>query len=171
MPQPQPPSSAQGPPVIGWREYLALPDWGVEKVRAKIDTGARTSAVHVDCIEEQPGERVRFHVVLDRRHPPTTTPVETAIVRRTRVRSSTGHQQERIVVATTMLLAGVRKTIEVTLVSRKRMLCRMLIGRTALGSDFLIDAGVDHQAPLPRLARRARAPRRAAGDRRNHPKG
>jgi len=159
-----PPQAAHWPyrdrPIIGWREHAALPDWGVERIRAKIDTGARTSAVHVANVEELPGGRVRFEVVLDRRKPATTVPVEAAIVRRTRVRSSTGHSQERFVVATTLLLAQVRKEVEVSLVCRRRMLCRMLIGRTALGSDFLIDASVDHLAPVPDAARSRRGGKR-----------
>ena len=130
-------------PIIGRREYVAFPDWGIEGVEAKIDTGARTSAIHVDNVKRLPGRRVRFDVVLSRRRPDRCVRVETDLVRFTRVRSSTGHQQERFVVATKMRIGAVRRKIELSLVSRKQMLCRMLLGRTAL-SDFLIDVNVKH---------------------------
>ena len=136
-------------PIIGRREYVALPDWGIEGVEAKIDTGARTSAIHVDNVKRLSAERVRFDVVLSRRKPDKCVRVEADLVRFTRVRSSTGHQQERFVVATRMRIGDIRRKIELSLVSRKQMLCRMLLGRTAL-SDFLIDVNVKHLHGVPR---------------------
>lgn len=136
-------------PVIGRREYVAFPDWGIRGVEAKIDTGARTSAIHVDNIKRLSGERVRFEVVLSRRRPNKRVQVEADLVRVTRVRSSTGHQQERFVVAARMRIGSVRRRIELSLVSRKHMLCRMLLGRTAL-SGFLIDVNVKHVHGVPR---------------------
>ena len=138
-----------GKPIIGRREYVALPEWGVRGVEAKIDTGARTSAIHVDNIKRLLGDRVCFDVVLSRRNPDKRVRVETDLVRFTRVRSSTGHQQERFVVATKMRIGDIRRRIELSLVSRKQMLCRMLLGRTAL-SDLLIDVNMKHLHGIPK---------------------
>jgi len=128
--------------VIGWREPVALPDWGIDSIKTKIDTGARTSAIHVDRVQLLPRRRVRFDVIValpsgDGRAKRVT--IETDIVRLSRVRPSDGCQQERLVVATRMRLGPVERTIELSLVSRHGMLCRMLLGRTAIKGGFLID--------------------------------
>ncbi|MDX1382456.1 MAG: RimK/LysX family protein [Thermoanaerobaculia bacterium] len=126
--------------VVGWREWVSLPDWGVARLRAKIDTGARTSALHVENLEVLPGGLVSFDVVLDRRESPGTVRVTAAErVRTSTVKPSSGVRQRRHVVETTLKLGAVEKTIEISLVDRGEMLCRMLVGRTALGGDFLVD--------------------------------
>ena len=99
-----PPQSSDNRHRIGWREVIALPDWGIKRLRAKSDTGARSSAIDVTNIRELPGDRVRFHVRLSRNHPERTRPVEAKVVRRTRVKSSNGHAHERIVVETTVAI-------------------------------------------------------------------
>ena len=150
--------------VVGWREYVALPQWGIASIRAKIDTGARTSAVHVENVEALPGNRVRFEVVHQRGDANSWVPVEAEIVRESRVRPSTGRRQCRYVVATTLRLGPVEKTIELSLVSRKKMLCRLLLGRTALDDGFLVDPGRTHILGVPeRRRRRGRARGRTAG--------
>jgi hypothetical protein len=125
--------------LIGWTEFVDLPDWGVKRLRAKIDTGAKTSALHVDKIEELPRGRVRFDVVLHRHKRDRRIHVKTRISRRARVRSSTGHMTERLFVKTRFVLGSVEKEIEVSLVDRERMIYRMLLGREALMGPFLID--------------------------------
>ena len=150
---PQPDSS--GKVTVGWREYVALPDWGVSRIKAKIDTGARTSALDVSDLQELPGGRVRFDIVVDRLHPQRRVTVETPVVRRTRVRSSFGATHERLVVSTTMVIGPVQKEVELSLVSRQHMLCRMLIGRKSLAPDLLVDSsrryvvGRRRTAPAP----------------------
>lgn len=129
----------RGRTLIGVAERIDLPDWGVEQLRVKIDTGARTSALHVDDVERLPGNRVRFTVVLDRKRAHRRVLVEAKIARIARVRSSSGRAQERIFVATTMKLGGVEKEIEISLASREPMIFRMLLGRSALHHDFLVD--------------------------------
>ncbi len=124
--------------IIGWREKVSFPEWGVKEIEAKIDTGARTSAIHVEDVVRLKGDRVRFHLVTRRRQPFKHVLVTADIVRMTRVRSSTGHTQTRYVVSTVVRLGSVRKRVELSLVRRERMLCRMLLGRTAL-EGFLID--------------------------------
>jgi hypothetical protein len=138
--------------VIGWRE---CPDWSL-KMRAKVDTGARSSAI--DCAEiiELPGDRVRFTVRLDRKQKKLVT-LEEAIKSRKRVRSSTGEGQNRIFVETTLRLGNVEKRIVVSLVSRKTMIHRLLFGREALGGDFLVNSSVDHWA-TPRKKAKTRLP-------------
>jgi hypothetical protein len=126
------------PRLIGWREIVALPEWGVNRIEAKIDTGARTSAIHVEDVVRLGANRVRFHLVTSRRSPFRHVPVTAELVRLTRVRSSSGQVQERYVVATSVRIGTLRRRIELSLVGRDKMLCRMLLGRKAL-RGFLID--------------------------------
>lgn len=130
--------------VIGWREWVDLPDWGL-RIRAKADTGARSSAIDCAEITELAGDRVRFVVRLKRKQTKLIT-LEEPVALRKHVRSSSGQGHDRIFVETTLELAGRSKRIMVSLVCRKRMIHRMLLGREALGGDFLIDSSVDHWA-------------------------
>lgn len=127
--------------VIGWNEYVDLPDWGIRGIRAKIDTGARSSALHVENVEELSRDRVRFDVVLDRDGPERTIHVTAAVARRARVKSSTGHMRRRIFVTTTVRIGSMNREVELSLVDRETMIYRMLVGRTALGGRYLIDSG------------------------------
>lgn len=130
--------------VIGWREWVDLPDWGL-RIRAKADTGARSSAIDCAEITELAGERVRFAVRLKRKQSKLVV-LEEPVALRKHVRSSTGQGHDRIFVETTLELAGRSKRILVSLVCRKRMIHRMLLGREALGGDFVVDSSVDHWA-------------------------
>lgn len=127
------------PVVIGWREDVALPDWCIRRLKAKADTGARTSAIDVDRLELLPDDRVRFELVVDRNHPERRVSIETDIVRMARIRSSLGQMHERPIVRTTLRLAEIEKSIELGLVCRRNMLCRMLLGRRALAPEFRVD--------------------------------
>ncbi len=127
--------------LIGWREYVVLPEWGVSHIKAKADTGARTSAIDVANIEEIGPDRVRFDLVIDRGTPVRTATIETDIVRRTRVKSSFGAAHDRLVVRTLIQLGPVRKSVDLSLVCRRNMLCRMLLGRAALEPEFVVDPG------------------------------
>jgi hypothetical protein len=144
-------TSTPDPIVIGWTEFIDLPDWGVRDLRAKVDTGARTSALHVENIEELPRDFVRFDVVLHRRVRDRRIHVRAKISRRARVRSSTGHQAERLFVETTLRLGPFEKRIEVSLVDREKMIYRMLLGREALKGPIQID--VDHRMMLRKRKR------------------
>lgn len=125
---------------IGYREFVDLPDWGIRGIKAKADTGARSSAIDVADLEELPRDRVRFHVVLSRKNRMRRVTVEAKIVRRTIVKSSLGHRDERLTVETTLRIGTVEKVVEVGLVCRESMICRMLLGRQALAGDFLVDS-------------------------------
>ena len=128
--------------TIGWREWVELPDWGL-RIRAKADTGAKSSAIDCGEIIELPGERVRFTVRLDRKQKRLLT-LEEPIQLRKRVRSSAGHGHDRIFVETTLRLGHVEQRILVNLVCRKNMIHRMLLGRETLSGPFLVDSSVDH---------------------------
>lgn len=131
---------SEDPVVIGWRERVDLPDWGIRRLHGKMDTGARTSSLHVENLEFLDDDLLQFDVVI-RMEPLKTVSVTAEQVRTSRVRPSTGHLQERPVVRTRLRLAGVTREVEFSLVSRKHMLSRMLIGRTALEGAYLIDPG------------------------------
>ncbi|UXN25936.1 RimK/LysX family protein [Curtobacterium flaccumfaciens] len=136
-----PKSSDSGLVVAGWREWAGLPDLGVPWIKVKLDTGARSSALHAFDLEELPGERVRFSL-----HPWQDTDADASTIEcdvhdRRIVRSSTGHTQERIVVRTRIALAGQVVESEVTLSNRDQMGFRMLVGREALRQGFLVDPG------------------------------
>ena len=138
---PKTPRTPPPPPItIGWREYVAFPQWGIAGVLAKVDTGARTSSLHVADIAELEDGRVRFDVVLSRRFADRRVRVEARQVRTAQVRSSRGDLEPRRVVVAQMQLGTVLEEIEIGLVCRKKMICRMLLGRSALAGRFLVDA-------------------------------
>lgn len=126
--------------VIGWREWVALPEWGIPRVRAKIDTGARTSAIHVSSITRLEGGRLAFEVVTRERPERRTVTVEADHVREARVRPSSGESQRRPVVRTLVRVGAWEREVEMSLVCREGMLCRMLLGRRAL-KGLLVDPG------------------------------
>ncbi len=126
--------------TVGWRESIALPDWGITALRAKIDTGARTSAIDVDQIKPLRGGLVKFDVVLSNSHRRRKKWITARVVRETVVRSSNGSRETRYVVSTNLKLGGLIEPAEFTLVSRENMLCRMLIGRSALAPHYIVDA-------------------------------
>lgn len=127
--------------VIGWREFVDLPEWGLFGIRAKADTGARSSAIDIDHLEELPGGKVRFQVVADRRGDGIRRTIEASLSRQSRVRSSLGDAYPRVFVETTVRLGGTVVRAEIGLVSRKNMISRMLLGRRFLEGIFLVDSG------------------------------
>jgi hypothetical protein len=130
--------------LVGWNEFVDLPEWGIRRLGAKIDTGARSSALHVEDLEVLPRGRVRFRVVVHREHRDRHVSVVAAVSRRGRVRSSNGQFDYRFFVKTTLMLGPVEKEIEMSLVDRGHMIHRMLLGRTALDGDFLVDVSRRH---------------------------
>ncbi|NBB79483.1 MAG: ATP-dependent zinc protease [Verrucomicrobia bacterium] len=139
--------------VIGWKETVDLPDWGIESILAKSDTGARRSALDVENIVELPGNRVQFDIVLHRKDRSFTRSVVAPISHQTHVRSSNGARHERYFVRTTVLIHGRAKEVEFSLVSRGSMVCRVLLGRKALEGDFLVDSSLKHVS-RPRMKAR-----------------
>jgi len=127
--------------IIGWREWIEIPEWNV-KLKAKIDTGAKSSSIDVKDLRRE-GEQLFFTVCLSRKRDKDIE-VTSTIHRSTLVKSSNGISQERHFIKLRMIMGGVEKNIEVSLACRKNMLHRMLLGREALQNDFLIDSGLDH---------------------------
>ena len=133
---------AQSSIVAGWREWVSLPGAGVPWIKAKLDTGARSSSVHaydVTLIGEDASERVRFRLQPWQESREDAVVVECPIHDRRRVRSSSGHVEERIVVIMRIALLGREIETEMTLSNRDEMGFRMLIGRQALRQGFLVD--------------------------------
>ena len=127
--------------VVGWREWVGLPLLGIARAEAKMDTGARTSALHVNSIEayEHGGSAwVRFDVTGEAEHVPWH---DAPVADRRRVRSSNGETELRFVIRTDLLLAERIWPIELTLTNRERMELPMLIGREALAGRLLVNAG------------------------------
>ncbi len=130
--------------IIGWREWAALPELGVERIKAKIDTGARTSAIHAFDIEvskKKGRDWVRFAI-----HPyqkdDTKIQMCTCPVLDIRIiTNSGGAREQRVVIETQLSLGNFSWPIEVTLTNRDVMGFRMLVGRTAIKGQFLVDPG------------------------------
>ncbi|WEK59920.1 MAG: ATP-dependent zinc protease [Candidatus Microbacterium colombiense] len=128
--------------LTGWREWVALPDLGVDWIKAKIDTGARTSSLHAFDVEEfeREGEAwVRFRLKPWQDSQEDAIVVETPVHDRRAVRSSSGHAQERLVVMLLIRLVDREVLAEVTLSNRDEMGFRMLIGREALRRGYTVD--------------------------------
>lgn len=128
--------------TIGWREWVAFPEWGVAAVKAKVDTGARTSALHAFDIEdfERDGRRwARFGVHPWQRNHEDAQVVEAPLVDERRVTSSSGSTSLRPVVSATIDVAGSPHEIELTLTRRDAMGFRMLLGRKAMAGRYVID--------------------------------
>lgn len=135
--------------TIGWREWIALPELGIDAIKAKVDTGARSSSLHAFNVEEfrRGGKRfVRFRVHPLQRNPRAFVESESELLEYRRVKSSGGHETLRPVIVTTVELLGQSWSIELTLASRDTMGFRMLLGRQAIQSRFLVDPGRSFRA-------------------------
>jgi hypothetical protein len=137
------PSDTQKP-IIGWKEWLAFPNLGIPAIKAKIDTGARTSALHTFSIEEymcEGQQMVQFGIHPLQRRRDIELFCHAPVVDCRRVKDSGGHNEMRYVIQTVISLCNVQWPIQVTLTNRDRMMFRMLLGRTAVEQRFIIDPG------------------------------
>jgi len=135
--------AAQRPLVIGWKEVVALPEWGVPRLRIKADTGARTSAIDVLSYEileaDSPGPVAELRLALDPRHLERVTVVRTPLLAMVVVSNSGGQRECRPLVETAVRLGPITKRVRLTVANRSNMRFRMLLGRQALLGDFLVD--------------------------------
>jgi hypothetical protein len=148
------------PIVLGWREWLALPQVGIGAIKAKIDSGARTSSLHVESLDEfeQDGQPwLRFTVLTGRRSAPEVHCVAPVADRRT-VSDSGGHVTMRWFIRTEFELAGQRWESEMNLTSRLHMLFPLLLGRDALRGRFLVDSASAYRCGRP-TRRRHKGPK------------
>lgn len=129
--------------LIGWKEYAELPEWGLRRIRVKVDTGARTSVLGVagyDLVDVPVGGQVaRLRLALSRKHPERVRVVEAPVLRTVLVKNTGGLPERRPLVETTIRLGPVSKRIRLTVADRSRMRHRMLLGRLALAGDFVVD--------------------------------
>lgn len=142
--------------TLGWRERLALPALGIDMLKAKLDTGARSSSLHVDTLEafERDGATwLRFSLTLGRRQRRTVQCEAPALDRRV-VIDTGGHGTERWFVRSDVRIAGERFPIDISLTDRRHMLFPMLLGRSALLGRFAVDPSLSYtqSRPLPAFA-------------------
>ncbi|WP_262689729.1 ATP-dependent zinc protease family protein [Kordiimonas aestuarii] len=133
--------------IIGWREWAVLPDFAVPEIKAKIDTGAKTSALHAYRIKKimrdgVPWAEFFVHPVQRRKRPEVKCAAP--IVGEREVKSSNGIVQTRLVVSTILELGPFAQKIELTLTNRDEMGFRLLIGRQALTRRYLVDSGLSY---------------------------
>jgi hypothetical protein len=130
--------------IIGWREWVELPELGIPGIKAKVDTGARTSALHTFEIEPfnvAGTPWVRFGIHPLQKDTATVVCCQSPVKDIRTVTDSGGHREKRYVIQTAFSLGGRLWQAEVTLANRDTMRFRMLLGRTALQDGFLIDPG------------------------------
>ena len=144
--------------VLGWREWLGFPELGIDQVKAKVDTGARTSCLHAFYVE--PFERkdqtwVRFGIHPEQRDTDTVVHCEAPVLDQRTVRDSGGHEELRYVIRTNIRIGTTIQPAEVTLTDRDTMKFRVLLGRTAIRGNYLVDPSRSYlQGKRKRRARR-----------------
>lgn len=131
--------------TLGWEEWLALPGLGLAAIKAKVDTGARTSALHAQAIEpfgELDNPQVRFLIQPDPDNLSLELTCSAKVVDRRDITSSNGETEQRYVISTDVEIGERRWPIEISLTNRENMSYRMLLGRRAIEEDMIVDPNV-----------------------------
>ena len=150
--------------TVGWREWVSLPTLGIARVKAKLDTGARTSALHAlrsDRYTERGAPHVRLHVQPRQRAGGRVLVVEAEIIDERTVSDSSGHRERRIVIASELAFGAECWLIELTITNRDSLRFRMLLGRSAMQGHLIIDPDRSYVVGKPdkaklKVVRRAR---------------
>lgn len=129
--------------VLGWREWIGFPDLGISQIKAKVDTGARTSCLHAFLVEpfEQEGMPwVRFAIHPRQNNSSDVISCTAPVLEKRVVRDSGGHEELRYVIETQISIGDRVHTVEVTLTDRDTMKFRVLLGRTAIRNQYVVDS-------------------------------
>ncbi|MFT5484292.1 MAG: hypothetical protein ACI9GW_002955 [Halieaceae bacterium] len=130
--------------TLGWREWVSFPELGIPRIKAKVDTGARTSCLHafkVDTFERDSAPWVRFHIHPQQGNADEVVICEAPLVDQRTVRDSGGHEELRHVILTTLVIGDRTVSAELTLTDRDLMSFRVLVGRSAIRRQFVVDPG------------------------------
>jgi len=141
--------------MLGWREWVSLPDLGIESIKAKVDTGARTSALHtfeLETFSESGIAMVRFRIHPDQHDLTIIKECTATLLDKRNVTDSGGHTELRPVISTPIRLGNITKEIEMTLTNRENMKFRMLLGRTAMHGSFTVDPEASYLLGKPESA-------------------
>ena len=137
-------STKKNKQVVGWREWVSLPDLNLHHIKAKIDTGARTSALHAFSVKgysKKGVQRVKFLIHPYQNRKDIVKECDAPIIDKRMVSDSGGHKEQRYVILTTLVLGNEAWEIEMTLTNRDTMKFRMLLGRTAMKGKIVVDPG------------------------------
>lgn len=139
-------------PIIGWREWVALPELQVHKLKCKVDTGAKTSALHTFYLEEfteQGIKKIKFGLHPDQKNTATEIHCVATVTDERNVTDSGGHVEKRYVITTPLILGDKTWPIEITLTNRESMAYRMLLGRSAMSENYIVDPALSYIMGLP----------------------
>ena len=141
------PTSTSTQATIGWREWVALPDLNLPALKAKIDTGARTSALHAFLIEPYNKDGVdmlRFMIHPIQLNDSLEVECHAPVFDFREVTDSGGHREMRYVIQSRLVIGNIEQSIEMTLTNRDTMRFRMLLGRRAMANRFVVDPGASY---------------------------
>lgn len=147
-------------PVIGWREWVGLPVFGIKAIKAKVDSGARSSSLHAFDVEEferNGDDWVSFKIHPIQRRETKVVEAESKVLEYRFVRSSSGQASRRPVIVTEVALLGMTWPVELTLANRNDMSFRMLLGREAFRQKFFVDAGQSYYGGKPKRKKKPKS--------------